>query len=169
MGEAPRTAAITIRPAVSEDADGIVLVYMESAEHHARLDPQRYDLPAVEAISARYREGRQHSADPDAEAITLVAELNGEIVGFIDVRLDRSPDPMHREMSYCHIAEIAVSSGRQSQGIGGQLLRAAEDWGRRRGATFASLEYHAGNTRAAEFYQRRMGYRAASITAIKRL
>lgn len=169
MGEAPRTAAITIRPAVSEDADDIVRTYLESAQHHARLDPERYWVPAAEVISARYREGRQHPPDAGAEAITLVAELRGEIVGFIDARLDRSPDPMHREMSYCHIVEIAVSSSQQSQGIGGQLLRAAEDWGRRQGATFASLEYHAENTRAGEFYQRRMGYRAASITAIKRL
>jgi GNAT superfamily N-acetyltransferase len=168
MSEAPRTTAIAIRPAVSADADGVARAFMESAEHHSRLDPERYALPAVEAISARYREGRQHSADAGAEAITLVAELGGEIVGFIDVRLDRSPDPMHREMSYCHIVEIAVSSSQQSQGIGGQLLRAAEDWGRRQGATFASLEYHAANTRAAEFYQRR-GYSPASITAIKRL
>jgi ribosomal protein S18 acetylase RimI-like enzyme len=169
MGEAPRTAAITIRPAVSEDADDIVRTFLESAEHHARLDPERYWVPAATVISARYREGRQHPPDAGAEAITLVAELSGEIVGFIDARLDRSPDPMHREMSYCHIIEIAVGSRRQNQGIGGQLLQAAEDWGRRQGATFASLEYHAENTRAGEFYQRHMGYRTASITAIKRL
>jgi GNAT superfamily N-acetyltransferase len=72
-------------------------------------------------------------------------------------------------MIYCHLAEIAVRRGHRSQGIGGRLLRAAEDWGRRLGAMFASLEYHAANTRASLFYQVRMGYRMASITAIKRL
>jgi ribosomal protein S18 acetylase RimI-like enzyme len=169
MGEAPRNMPITIRPAVSEDADDIVRTYLESAEHHARLDPERYGVPAGEVISARYREGRQHPPDAGGEAITLVAELSGEIVGFIDARLDRSPDPMHREMIYCHVIEIAVSGRHQNHGIGGRLLQAAEDWGRRQGATFASLEYHAENTRAGEFYQRRMGYRTASITAIKRL
>ena len=159
--------AITIRPAVSEDADGITRTYLESAEYHAQLDPERYWMPATDAISARYREGRQH---PDsAEAITLVAELRGEIVGFIDARLTRSPDPMHRAMTYCHVEEIAVSSRRQNQSVGARLLRAAEDWGRRQGAEFASLEYHAANTRASMFYHGRMGYCVASITAIKRL
>jgi ribosomal protein S18 acetylase RimI-like enzyme len=157
--------AMTIRPAVPEDADRITRVYLESAEHHAGLDPERYWVPAFETISARYREGQQHPPD----GVTLVAELTSEIVGFLDARLDRSPDPMHQEMIYCHVVEIAVSSRHQNQGIGARLLRAAEDWGRRHGATLASLEYLAANTRAGEFYQRHMGYRVASITAIKRL
>jgi ribosomal protein S18 acetylase RimI-like enzyme len=168
MDEASSSVA-TIRPAVPEDANGIARTFLESAEYHARLDPARYSTPTVETVSARYREGRQHRPDAGGESITLVAELSGEIVGFIDARLEQSLDAMHREMMYCHIAEIAVSGQYQNQGIGGRLLRAAEDWGRGQGAQFASLEYHAANTRAGMFYQRRMGYGVASITAIKRL
>ena len=55
----------------------------------------------------------------------------------------------------------------QNQGIGGRLLQAAEDWGRRQGAECASLEYHAANKRASVFYQQHMGYSVASITAIQ--
>jgi len=169
MGEPPDPAAITIRRAASEDAHGIARTYLESAEYHASLDPERYWVPVAEAILARYREGRQHPAEAGANGITLVAELNGEIVGFVDARLDQSPDLMHREMIYVHISEIAVSTRYQSQGIGQRLLEAAESWGCQHGAEFASLEYHAANTRAGSFYQHRMGYRVASITAIKRL
>lgn len=168
MDDAP-SVAVTIRPAVSEDADGIARTFLESAEYHARLDPERYSAPAVETMSAYYREGRQHPARAGGDSITLVAELGSEIVGFIDARLEQSLDAMHREMIYCHIAEIAVSCRYQRQGIGGQLLRAAEDWGRDQGAEFASLEYHAANTRAGLFYQQHMGYRIAAMTAIKRL
>ena len=168
MAEAPRALPITIRPAVSEDADGIARTYLESADYHAHLDPERYSAPAVETISARYREGRQHPPDTGAEGITLVAEFSGEIVGFVDARLEQSHDAMHRDMIYCQIAEIAASARHQNRGIGGRLLRAAEDWGRRQGAAFASLDYHAANTPAGEFYQR-MGYRVAAIIAIKRL
>jgi len=162
-------AAIEIRPAVPEDAERIARTFLESAEYHAELDPERYSTPTVETISARYREGRQHPSHAGSEVMTLVAELSGEIVGFIDARLEQSSDPMHREMIYCHIAEIAVACGHRNQGIGGRLLRAAEDWGHRLGAEFASLEYHAANTRASLFYQESMGYRLASITVIKRL
>lgn len=169
MDEAGCPVAITIRPAVSGDADGIACTFLESAEYHAGLDPERYSHPAVLTISARYRQGRQHPPHAAGGGITLVAELSGEIVGFIDARLEQSPDPMHREITYCHIAEIAVSDRFQNQGIGGRLLQAAEDWGRRRGAEFASVEFHAANIRASSFYQQRMGYRLAAITAIKRL
>src|SRR5882757_4422589 len=100
MSEANYTAAIEIRPAVPEDADGIARTFLESAEYHTGLDPERYSTPAVAPISARYREGRQHPSPTGAEAITLVAELDGEIVGFIDARLEQSQDAMHREMIY---------------------------------------------------------------------
>jgi ribosomal protein S18 acetylase RimI-like enzyme len=136
----------------------------KGAEHHASLDPERYLLPPVETILARYRERAAGGG-----GITLVAVLGEEIVGFVDAGLDRSHDLMHREIVYCHIAEIAVSSRRRSLGIGGRLLQAAEEWGRGRGAEFASLEYHTANIRAGLFYRQRMGYRPASITAIKRL
>ena len=160
--------AVAIRPAVAEDADGITRTFLESAEHHAGLDSERYFVPEAETISARYREGRQHPVEGPAESITLVADLNGDIVGFIDARLYQPTDAMHRQMIYCLISEIAVRREHQSHGIGGQLLRAAEDWGRQQGAEFAVLEYHAANSGAGVFYQR-MQYRLASITRIRRL
>jgi lactoylglutathione lyase len=161
---------IMIRPAVSDDAAGIARTFLESAEFHASLDPERYLLPDIETISARYREGRQHPKGPGAgTSLTLVAETPGEIAGFIDARLEQSPDPMHREIIYCHMAEFAVRSKYQKQGIGGRLLRAAEEWGRSQGAQFASLEYHTANARASSFYQQHMDYRPGSITGIKRL
>lgn len=160
---------VHVRVAVSDDADGIALVFVESAVHHARLDPDRYSVPAVASISARYRSGERNGMQASTDDVTLVAERSGEIVGFVDARLDRSPDPMHRDLLYCHIGEVAVSAKYRSHGIGGRLLRAAEDWGRRNGADFAYLEYHADNSRAGEFYQRRMGYRVAALAAIRRL
>ena len=166
INEASKPAVI--RQAVAEDADGITRTFLESAEHHASLDSELYFVPDVETIAARYKEGRQHPAEERAESITLVAEFSGEIAGFIDARLYRPTDAMHRQMVYCLVSEIAVRREHQDHGIGGQLLRAAEDWGRQHGAEFAALEYHAANTRAGAFY-RQMHYRLASITAIRRL
>jgi ribosomal protein S18 acetylase RimI-like enzyme len=123
MDEPRYPATIEIRPAVPGDADSIARTFLESAEYHAELDPERYSTPAVEMISSRYREDLQHPSHAGREVTILVAELGSEIVGFIDARLEQSPDPMHREMIYCHIAEIAVRCGHRNQGIGGRLLR----------------------------------------------
>lgn len=168
MGDFRDPASVTIRPAVPQDADGVARTFVDSADHHARLDPERYAVPDITAIAARYRDGRQHPSSEPGRAVTLVAESGGEIAGFVDCRLEQSPDPMHRDVTYCHVVEIAVSGRHQGHGIGGQLLRAAEDWGRERGATFVSLEYLANNSGAAAFY-RRLNYRVVSTTAIKRL
>jgi ribosomal protein S18 acetylase RimI-like enzyme len=162
-------AMVTIRPAVSEDAGGIARTFLESAEHHSSLDSELYFVPAFETIVLRYREGRQHSYGTGSESITLVADFDDEIVGFIDARLDQSPDAMHRDVVFCHIAEIAVSRGYQSRGIGTRLLQSAEGWGRQQGASLALLEYHSANAQASAFYRRRMGYRVTSITATKSL
>ena len=93
------TLPFMIRPAVAEDADLIARTFLGSAEHHAALDPARYVLASLEAVSTRYRYAQQHPPEAGAEVITLVAELCGEIVGFVDATLDRSPDPMHRSFS----------------------------------------------------------------------
>ena len=167
MSQAQPSREITIREAIEGDAPGIARAFLDSAEHHARLDPARYFVPGAEEITYRYRNRQQHPAAN--ETATLVAELDKDIVGFIDARLEQFPDPMHRHIVYCHVSEIAVTSPYRSQGIGALLLKAGEDWGRRHGAQFALLEYHPANVRAGMFYQQRMGYSVASITVIKSL
>ena len=159
--------AIRIRPASAADIDGIAHTFLESAEHHAPFDPERYLIPDFDSVAARYRTAGQHPAE--VTSVTLIAELEGETVGFVDARLEQSPDPMLRPVMYCHIAELAVRAGHLNRGIGRQLMAAAEDWGRQHGAGFAFLDYHVSNGTAARFYRRVMGYRAAHITAIKRL
>lgn len=165
----PQFENVTVRPAISEDAHGIALVFIESAEHHSNLDPELYFIPAIKKIVERYRRGQQHPAGTAHESVTLVAEFGGEIVGFVDARLYQSTDAMHRDIVFCHVVEIAVSRRHQRRGIGVQLLEAAEEWGRQRGANVALLEYHSANTQASMFYQSRMGYRPTSVTVIRKL
>src|SRR4051794_16798835 len=113
MNPAPSSAVVTIRPALSADSDEIARTFLESASYHAGLDPERYLVPDMGEISARYRQGQQHPPAAHSEAVTYVAELSGRIVGFVDARLDHSPDPMHRDMVYCHVAEFAVGQEHQ--------------------------------------------------------
>lgn len=157
--------AVRIRPAVAQDAEGITSVFLESAEHHFRLDADRYYVPERQAIAERYRTGQQHPG-AGTLAITLVAEIGTGIAGFVDARLGEPFDAMHRELTFCLIAEIAVAESYRSLGIGEQLMRAAEEWGRRNGAKFVTLEYHIANQRAVAFYGR-MGFHPTSIVAMK--
>ena len=158
---------LAIRPYTPADAEAITRVYMESAEHHAYADPERSHVPDRAAILDRYRYNRQH---PESElpAITLVAEYNGEIVGFLDAQIQMPFDPMLRPVLYCFIADVAVAQSHRAQGIGEQLMRAIEDWAREHGAVYTSLLYNKGNERVARLYDR-LGYSTGSIGMVKPL
>jgi len=92
------------------------------------------------------------------------------LAGFRSSRRCRSRCcPARARTATREVRQIAVRRERWNQGIGGRLLRAAEDWGQRVGAEFASLEYLAANERASLFYQKHMGYRVVSSIAVKRL
>lgn len=159
---------IVIRPAAPDDSAGISRVFRESAEHHARLSPDRYYVPDDSFVIERYGKGEQHPVRPLGETLTLVAEIDRVIAGFVDARLERPFDAMHRATILCYIADVAVLKAFQGRGVGEQLLRAAEEWGRMKGAEFMSLEYLAANERAAKLYER-LGYSRAAVVALKRI
>lgn len=158
---------VRVRRLQKADAEGVASIYLQSARHHAAIDPERYVVPLFDEVVKRYREGGQHP-DP-VRGVTFVAVCGREVAGFVDGWLQHPMDLMHRPCTYCYIAEIAVAESMRSSGIGTLLMRAIEDWGRQLGATFASLDYNTNNPRAGAFYRDRMGYRSASSMMIKPL
>lgn len=160
-------ASVSIRRATPEDAEAILFIYMQSAELHARLDPDRNHVPERTEILERYRSGAQHPEDSTA-SVTFIAEEAGRVVGFLDARLTKPFDPMYRPSTYCFIADVAVAEGQRGRGVGRTLMQAAEQWAAESGAEFVLLEYHVSNERAAALYAE-LGYRAGSVVAVKRL
>ena len=63
---------VIIRPAIPDDAEGPHL--HQSAEHHAKLDPERYSVPAIDPISARYRDSTREGATMVKMRIIAVRE-----------------------------------------------------------------------------------------------
>lgn len=163
-------ASARIRCATPEDAEAITFIYMQSAELHARLDPDRNHVPDQAEIEERYRTGAQHPEDAKA-SITLVAEDAGRLVGFLDARIIEAYDafdPMYRPATYCFVADVGVDEERRREGIGRALMHAIEQWAQEWDADFLLLEYHVGNTPAATLYER-LGFRSGSMVACKRL
>lgn len=154
-------SSAVVRRATPDDAEAITEVYFESAEIHAVLDPVRNYIPDRDVIIERYRV-LEHAP------LTLVAEADGQIAGFLDARIDQPVDPMFRSCKFCFVADVAVCASYRGRGVGEQLMRVAEEWAATQGAEFMVLEYHTGNIRAGEFYQR-LGYRSASTVAVKQI
>jgi len=51
-----------------------------------------------------------------------------------------------------YVGELVVAEGMERRGVGTQLMRAAEEWGRQRGLKHLTLETGAANSRARAFY-----------------
>jgi ribosomal protein S18 acetylase RimI-like enzyme len=161
---------IVVRPMDPErDADAVAGALVDSSSHHNSLEPERYEVLDPVAVADGYRRGRQHpSGTPPTERATLVAELDGRLVGVVDVRIAH-PGGSHRPLRYGYVAEIAVAAPARRRGVGAELLRAAEAWARERGCTYAVLDYNTHNDDARRFYRDRMGYRPAGEIVLKEL
>lgn len=161
---------ISIRPFDPErDAEAVAEAMVDSSIHHAGLEPDRYEALDPVIVADEYRAGRQHpSGTPADERATLVGELDGRVVGFVDVRVAR-PAGSHRPLQYGYIAELAVAAPARRRGVGAALARAAEDWARTRGCVYAVLDFNARNHDARRFYREQLGYRPAGEIVIREL
>ncbi len=93
-----------------------------------------------------WRKKREIEADISAcpEGI-LVAEMDGNVVGYITCRLDL-------ESRVGHISNMAVLPACQGRGLGKQLMQAALDNFRQKGMELARIETLAQNEVGARFY-----------------
>jgi GNAT superfamily N-acetyltransferase len=160
-----RTADVKIRPATAEDVGDLADIYQASAEHHVRLDPSLYSTPDYQALKDRY--GKRLPL-PDDEQI-LVAEMDGEVVGWIDMQLRPATGQprMMRDAVSVEI-DIAVLPQLRGHGVGSRLVAAAEAWAVEHGATVMTMQTHVANLDAIRFYQERHGFRTTGILMMKR-
>jgi GNAT superfamily N-acetyltransferase len=166
----PASGVITVRPFDPDrDAEAIAEAIVDSSRHHTALEPERYHVLDREAVAEVYRRGRQQPGGIAAdEQATLVAELDGRVVGIVDVRIAH-PGGAHRPLRYAYIPEVAVAEPARSRGVGSALVRAAEAWARDAGCVWIALDYNARNFDAGRFYRERLGYRPAGEIVVKEL
>jgi GNAT superfamily N-acetyltransferase len=103
-----------------------------------RWDPERARQAIADAIA-------------DQEAAVLVAEHRGDLLGLCTAYLDMNSV---RFGPRCWVEDLAVSPEHRSQGVGKELLDAAKDWARERGATHLELDSADTREDAHRFYER---------------
>ena len=164
MNEAA-TQLVKVRPATSDDVEALAAVYQDSAEHHQRLDPSLYTTPDQAELVERYRQ--KLPLGEDAEI--LVADIAGEVVGWVEIKLSR-PGDEPRMLRDSRIAEIdaAVANDYRGAGIGTDLVEAAEAWAVAHGADYMAIGLHSANVDAIRFYQEHHGWRTAGVFMLKR-
>ena len=160
-----RSAVVEIRAATAEDVGDLADIYQASADHHVRLDPSLYSTPDYLALKERYT---RRLPLPENEEI-LVAEVEGEVVGWIDMQLrPATGQPRMMRDAVTVGIDIAVLPEHRAQGVGSRLVAAAEAWAAGRGAEVITMQTHVANLDAIRFYQERHGFRTTGILMMKR-
>jgi len=149
----------TIRQAGDADEPAMIRLELESAIHHAAVDPKRWRVPTVDAVALSRR--RRQERHPRTES--LLAEVDGRVVGMLELWLQTPEDEGSARIPATRADfGISVSPGWQGRGLGTALLKAAEAWARKRGATRMQLHVTAANTGAVRLYER-LGYDVDSL------
>jgi GNAT superfamily N-acetyltransferase len=131
-----------IAPMRTEDA-GRVLACYEWLFAPPGGEPPHWDPAAAQERLRRL------AASPSATV--FVAELRGEIVGFVTVYLDIESV---RYGQRAWVEDLAVDGAHRSSGIGRRLLDEARAWARARGASHLELDSGHARKDAHRFYER---------------
>ncbi len=142
-------AVTHVRTAMGGDAAGVAEL----------IEALGYPCSPDEAIARM----RAMAAEPD-QAL-LVADRNGDLCGLLGLDLMYYLPLGART---CRITALVVSPAHQGEGIGRELLQAAETWARQAGAARIEVTSAAHREKAHAFY-RACGYSDGAMRFVKRL
>jgi GNAT superfamily N-acetyltransferase len=165
--------SLVVRPARPVDAADLARNWIDVARHYAELDGDAFQVPPVDGLAGWFEEllGRPRSED----AVWLVAEVDGRVVGDVSARLERPTEDAERQLLRdlgrvrLYVDALGVEEAYRRRGVGARLMGAVEEWGRAKGAVRAVLTTYHASPLSVPFYEQGMGYRRRSIVYEKRL
>jgi len=147
----PLTGEVYVRDAHDGDIEAITLL-MDDLGYPTPLDEMQVKLMNI-------------FAHPDYR--TIVAELDGELVGFSGLMRGFS---FERSGKYVRIIAFVVKETARNKGIGKLLIKASEDWAVKEGAD--NVVISSGNReerKAAHIFYQKLGYAIKSSGFFKQL
>lgn len=133
-----------------------------TADYPAIYDLIQNELGYQDLDQAKFFQRMERIAE-DVNYVTIAAELDGSIVGFLGLRRGIA---YNLDGEYIQIIALAVSKQKQGHGIGTRLLAWAEAYGRKNGAVKFTLNSNMRRTDAHQFYERN-GYQKSSFAFYK--
>jgi ribosomal protein S18 acetylase RimI-like enzyme len=137
-----------LRPATCRDARAIADVHVASTLASYR---GLFLAPALDGVDSDDRAERWRQTLSDASTATLVAESDGQILGFVHYGPCRDGDVADGRVG--EIMSVYVEPGSWGKGVGRSLLRAALDRLACAGFREAKLWVLGRNARAVAFYE----------------
>ena len=164
---------MTVRDARPGDGARLAAMWREGAEYYAERFPDDFMVPRAEGLAEWFEDDLRR--DRSATELWLVAEIDGELAGFLWAQLTPPIPDADRQMlpalAHTRLSIEALGAARayQRRGVATVLVAAAEAWGRERGATFARATTYYASEVSIPFWEQRAGYARRGITFAKRL
>lgn len=144
----PRTALI--RQVEPRDEAAIARLWQMLTEHHVALDPR---LPGAARSAAERYAARLIERRHDPATIALVAEVKGEVVGYLlGAKIDLHPD-LFEQADAGFIADIFVDPAFRGRGLAREMVATANQWFRQRGVRQVELQVAARNPVGMRFWE----------------
>ena len=149
-----------------DDLETLIDIYLDTARHHAAIDPEVFYVPEREDVTVRLRrriDGRGETGE------YIAAIVNGVMAGSASVDLADPPTPgnMSRAVPTAEFG-VSVVAGFRGRGIGRALIEHLERWATARGVQRMILNVSEANEGAIRLYHS-MGYREFDRLMLKRL
>jgi ribosomal protein S18 acetylase RimI-like enzyme len=157
---------VEIRPVTIDDLEVLIDIYLDTARHHASLDPDVWHAPSRAAVAARIPpriEGRGPTSD------YVGAIVDRQMAGSAVVHLTDPPaeGSMLRAVRSAEFG-VSVVDGFRGRGIGKALIAHLERWAVEHGAERMVLDVSSANEGAIRLYDE-LGYRDYDRAMLKQL
>jgi GNAT superfamily N-acetyltransferase len=165
--------SLVVRQARPGDAPDLARNWVDVARLYVELDADAFQLPDAEGLVAWFEELLHRPRSEDA--VWLVAEVDGRVVGDVAARLERPTEDAARQLLRdlgrvrLYVDALGVAEAYRRRGVGARLLHAVEEWGRGKGAVRSVLTTYHASPLSVPFYEQGMGYERRSIVFEKRL
>jgi GNAT superfamily N-acetyltransferase len=162
----PAGPVVEIRPVTIDDLNVLIDIYLDTARHHAAIDPEVFHIPSRDDVAVRLQRRI------DGRGITgeyVAALIDNEMVGSASVDIADPPSPgnMARDVATAEFG-VSVLADWRGRGIGRALIEHLERWAAERGIERMILNVSEANVGAIRLYHD-MGYRDYDRAMLKRL
>ena len=138
-----------VRRMAPGDIKAVVRLWNGEVEYHESIDPR---LKVREGAEEGFRRFLSRIAAAQADVIVLVADAEGEIVGFL-IGMVRERTSVFIRSRHGYITDIYVDPEFRRQGVGRKLVKAAEEWFTSQGLDHVRLQVSAANEAGLAFWR----------------
>jgi GNAT superfamily N-acetyltransferase len=154
-----------VRPAVWEESEDLIALWLLNGEYHRRLDEQYYQFRRTAGTEFGHYLLRALN-DPNLRVLSGVTD-DDEVVGLALATLQRRP-PVMLEEWYGFVDTLLVREDHRRQGLGRMLVQDLVAWFREKGARTVELSMAAKNELGDQFWSA-LGFETLLVRKVLRL